>query len=39
VWGRIEIHTGFWWGNLKDRGHWEDIKVDEMIILKWMLNK
>jgi hypothetical protein len=19
-----EVHTGIWWGNLKERGHWED---------------
>ena len=22
--GREEVHTGFWWGNLRERGHLED---------------
>jgi hypothetical protein len=28
VWGREEVHTGFWWGNLKERGHVENLDVD-----------
>jgi hypothetical protein len=34
-WGRKEVHTGFWWGNLKERHHLED----EHIILKWVLKQ
>jgi len=34
VWGRGEVHTGFWWGNLRERNHLEDIGVDENMILK-----
>ena len=27
--GRIgEVHTGVWWGNLKERRHVEDIGID-----------
>jgi hypothetical protein len=28
------VHTGFWWGDLREGGHLEDPSVDEMIILK-----
>jgi len=30
--GRIEIPAGFWWGNLKERGHIEDLSVGTRII-------
>jgi len=39
VHGRREMHTGFWWGNLKERYHLEDLGIDRRIILKWILNK
>jgi hypothetical protein len=28
------VHTGVWWGSLRERGHLEDISVDWRIILK-----
>jgi hypothetical protein len=31
-----EVHTGFWWGNLRVRDHLEDPGVDQRIILKWI---
>ena len=34
VWGREEVCTGFWWGNLR-----EDPDVDGRIILKWIFRK
>jgi len=37
--GRGERHTGFWWGNLKERGHVEDLGVDGRIILQWIFKK
>jgi hypothetical protein len=34
VWGTGELHTGFWWGDLSERGHLEDFDIDGKIILK-----
>jgi len=39
VWGRGEVCTGFWLGNLRERGHWGDPDVDGMIILRWIFRK
>jgi hypothetical protein len=30
---RGEVHTGFWWGNLREGNHLEDPGVDGRIIL------
>jgi hypothetical protein len=30
--GREEVHTGFWWENLKERDHFENLDVDGRII-------
>jgi len=32
-----EVHTGFWWGNLKEKDNLEDLAVYWEIILKWIL--
>jgi hypothetical protein len=34
-----EMRTVFWWENLKDRGHLENLVVDGRIILKCILKK
>ena len=39
VWGRGEVCTGFWWGNLRKRDHWGDPDVDGRIILRWIFGK
>ena len=36
MWGRGEVCTGFWWGNLRERDHWGDPDVDGRIILRWI---
>jgi hypothetical protein len=37
--GRSQVHTGFWWGNLRERDHLEDPSEDGRIILKWIFKK
>jgi len=37
--GTGEVHVCFWWGDLKERDHLEDLRVDVRIIFKWMFNK
>jgi hypothetical protein len=34
-----EACIGFWWGNLRERGHWGDPGVDERIILRWIFRQ
>jgi hypothetical protein len=34
-----EVHTGFWWGNLKERDHLEDPGVDGRIMLRSFFRK
>jgi len=37
--GEGEMHTGVWWGNLKERNHLEAPGLDRRIILKWIFKK
>jgi len=39
IWGRGEAHTGFWWGNLRERDHLEDPDIYCRIILKSIFRK
>jgi hypothetical protein len=34
--GRVEVNTGFLWGNLREREHLEDPGLDGRIILRWI---
>jgi hypothetical protein len=36
VWGRVEVYTGFRWGNLRERDHTGDPGVFGRIILRWI---
>jgi len=31
-----KVHTGIWWGNLRERDHLDDLGIDGSIILKWL---
>jgi hypothetical protein len=37
--GKREVHTGFWWGDLREGDHLGDPGVDRSIILKWIFKK
>jgi hypothetical protein len=37
--GAREVHTGFWWGDLREGDHLGDPGVDGRIILKWIFKK
>jgi hypothetical protein len=39
VWETGEVHTGFWWGDLRERDHLEVLGIDGRIMLKWILKK
>jgi hypothetical protein len=39
VWGKGEVCTGFWCGNLRERVRWGDPGVDGRIMLGWIFKK
>jgi hypothetical protein len=36
---REDVHTGFWWGILRARGHFGDPGIDGRIILRLIVRK
>jgi hypothetical protein len=39
TWERREVHAEFWWGNLKEKDHLNDLGIDGRIVSKWVLGK
>jgi hypothetical protein len=39
VWGKREVHTGFWWGDLREGDHLGDPGIDRRIMLKLTFKK
>ena len=39
VWETAEVQTGFWWGDLTERDHLENLGVDGRMILKFIFKK
>jgi len=37
--GGREVHTGLWWGNLRERNCLEDPGLDGKLILRWIFSK
>jgi hypothetical protein len=38
-WGRGEVHTGLYWGNLREVDHLEDPDIVGRIILNWIFER
>jgi hypothetical protein len=36
--GGVDMYTGLWWGNLRERDHLEESGVEGRIILRWILS-
>ena len=34
MWGGTEVHTWFWWGNMQEIDHLEDLGLDWVVIIK-----
>jgi hypothetical protein len=34
IWGKREVHTGFWWGEVREGDHLKDPGIEVRIILK-----
>jgi hypothetical protein len=37
--GTGEVLTGFWWGDIMERNHFEDLSIDGRIILKCIFKR
>ena len=36
IWKTGKMHTGFWWGEMRERDHLKDVGADGTIIIKWI---
>ena len=34
-----QVHTAFSWGNLREKDHLQDLRINGWIILKWIFKK
>jgi len=39
IWETGEVHIGFWWGNLRERGYLVELGINGKIILIWFFKK
>jgi hypothetical protein len=39
AWETEEMRRGFWWGDLEERNHLENLGIDGRIILKWIFKR
>jgi hypothetical protein len=39
VWGPGEVHTAFWWGDLREGDHLEDLGADGRMIFQLIIKK
>jgi len=39
MWKTGHVCRGFWWRDMRERGHLEDIRVDGRIILIWIFKE
>jgi hypothetical protein len=37
--GRRGMHTRFWWENQRERDHYDEKDIGQLIILKWILER
>lgn len=38
-WWRLDVHTGFWWANMRERDHTARPRHRKKVLLKWILKK
>jgi len=39
IWETGKVHTGFWWGDLREKNHLEDLGIGGRVILKCIFKK
>jgi hypothetical protein len=39
MWETREVHTGFWWGDLRERGYLEGLVFEGLMVLKLIFKK
>jgi hypothetical protein len=39
MYGEKEVHTGYWWGDLREGEHLRDPSIDRSTILKWIFKQ